>query len=87
LGTVPDFAPVDFGVRLSGVRAGSPAEQAGMQKGDVLIRFDGEEIEDLYVFTDALRSHATGDTVEVVVLREGEEVPLVAVLGNRGERE
>ncbi len=87
LGTVPDFAPVDFGVRLSGVRAGSPAEQAGMQKGDVLIRFDGEEIEDLYVFTDALRSHAPGDTVEVVVLREGEEVPLVAVLGSRGERE
>jgi len=87
LGTVPDFAPVDFGVRLSGVSAGSPAEQAGMQKGDVLIRFDGEEIEDLYVFTDALRSHAPGDTVEVVVLREGEEVPLVAVLGSRGERE
>jgi hypothetical protein len=87
LGTVPDFAPVDFGVRLSGVRAGSPAEQAGMQKGDVLIRFDGEEIEDLYVFTDALRSHAPGDTVKVVVLREGEEVPLVAVLGSRGERE
>jgi hypothetical protein len=87
LGTVPDFAPVDFGVRLSGVRAGSPAEQAGMQKGDVLIRFDGAEIDDLYVFTDALRSHAPGDTVEVVVLREGEEVPLVAVLGSRGERE
>jgi hypothetical protein len=87
LGTVPDFAPVDFGVRLSGVRAGSPAEQAGMQKGDVLIRFDGEEIKDLYVFTDALRSHAPGDTVEIVVLREGEEVPLVAVLGSRGERE
>jgi S1-C subfamily serine protease len=58
-----------------------------MQKGDVLIRFDGAEIDDLYVFTDALRSHAPGDTVEVVVLREGEEVPLVAVLGSRGERE
>ncbi len=87
LGTVPDFAPVDFGVRLSGVSAGSPAEQAGMHKGDVLIRLGGQEIEDLYAFTDALRSHAPGDTVEIVVLREGEEVPLVAVLGSRGERE
>lgn len=87
LGTVPDFAPVDFGVRLSGVRAGSPAEEAGMQKGDILIRFAGEEIADLYAFTDALRSHAPGDKVEIVVLREGEEVPLVAVLGSRGERE
>lgn len=87
LGTVPDFAPVDFGVRLSGVGAGSPAEKAGMQKGDILIRLGGEEIADLYAFTDALRSHAPGDTVEMVVLREGEEVPLVAVLGSRGERE
>ena len=87
LGTVPDFAPVDFGVRLSGVRAGSPAEQAGMRKGDVLIRLDGQEIADLYAFTDALRAHAPGDTVGIVVLREGEEVPLVAVLGSRGDPE
>ena len=58
-----------------------------MHKGDILIRLGGEEIEDLYAFTDALRSHAPGDTVEIVVLREGEEVPLVAVLGSRGERE
>jgi hypothetical protein len=87
LGTVPDFAPVDFGVRLSGVRSGSPAEQAGMRKGDVLIRLDGQEIADLYAFTDALRAHAPGDTVGIVVLREGEEVSLVAVLGSRGEPE
>jgi S1-C subfamily serine protease len=87
LGTVPDFAPVDFGVRLSGVSAGSPAEEAGMREGDVLIRFAGQEIEDLYAFTDALRTHSPGDTVEVVVQRDGEEVPLVAVLGTRGERE
>ncbi len=87
LGTVPDFAPVEFGVRLSGVRAGSPAEAAGMMKGDVLIRFDGEEIADLYAFTDALRAHAAGDTVAIVVLRDGQEVELVAVLGSRGDSE
>ena len=86
LGTVPDFAPVDFGVRLSGVSGGSPAESAGMQAGDVLIRLAGEEIADLYAFTDVLRSHAPGDTVEVVVLRDGQEISLTAVLGARGER-
>ncbi len=87
LGTVPDFAPVDFGVRLSGVRAGSPAEAAGMREGDVLIRFAGEEIADLYAFTDALRAHSPGDTVEVVVQRDGAELPLMAILGSRGDRE
>ncbi len=87
LGTVPDFAPVDFGVRLSGVSAGSPAEEAGMREGDVLIRFAGDEIADLYAFTDALRAHSPGDTVQIVVLRDDEEMVLVAVLGSRGERE
>ena len=83
LGTVPDFAPVDYGVRLSGVRAGSPAEGAGMQAGDVIVRFGGTDIADLYAFTDALRAHSTGDTVTVVVLRDGEELALLAVLGER----
>ncbi len=83
LGTVPDFAPVDHGVRLSGVRAGSPAEEAGMQAGDVIVRFGGADIADLYAFTDALRAHSPGDTVTVVVLRDGQELRLLAVLGER----
>ena len=87
LGTVPDFAPVDFGVRLSGVRASSPAEAAGLREGDVLIRFAGEEIADLYAFTDALRAHSPGDTVELVVLRDDGELTLRAILGSRAERE
>jgi membrane-associated protease RseP (regulator of RpoE activity) len=83
LGTVPDFAPVENGVRLSGVRAGSPAEAAGMQAGDVIVRFGGAEVSDLYAFTDALRARSPGDTVRVVVLRDGQELTLQAVLRER----
>lgn len=86
LGTIPDFAPVDRGVRLSGVSVGSPAERAGLRQGDVIVGFDGEEVADLYALTDALRAHAAGDTVDVTVLREGEERTLTAVLGSRDER-
>ncbi|HEU0012254.1 MAG TPA: M20/M25/M40 family metallo-hydrolase, partial [Longimicrobium sp.] len=47
LGTVPDFTPVEHGVKLSGVRAGSPAERAGIRGGDVIVAMDDAEIADL----------------------------------------
>jgi len=84
LGTVPDFTPVSRGVLLSGVTGGSPAEKAGIRGGDVLIRLGDHEVVDLQGFTDALRAHEPGDEVEVVVIRDGREVRLKAVLGRRG---
>ena len=84
LGTVPDFSPVEYGVLIGGVTAESPGEKAGMKKGDVLIRLGGREIADLQGFTDALGVHKPGDEVDIVVLRDGREVQLRAVLGRRG---
>ncbi len=83
LGTIPDMTPRDTGVRLTGVRDGSPAEEAGIQAGDVIIEFDGAEITDLYAYTYALREHRPGDEVSIVVLRNGERVEVTAVLGRR----
>ena len=84
LGSIPDFSPVERGVRITGVRAGSPAEKAGMTGGDTIIRFDSTEIADIYAFTNALRSRKPGDAVVVTVLRDGRELPLRVVLGSRG---
>lgn len=84
LGSIPDFSPVDRGVRLTGVRTGSPAEQAGITAGDIIIRFDDGDIADIYEFTAALRSRKPGDAVVVTVVRDGREVPLRVVLGRRG---
>ena len=84
LGTIPSFGDREEpGVELSGVREGSPAEKAGIQGGDVVIRFAGKDITDLYAYTYALRDHKPGDVVEVVVLRDGKEVVLTATLGRR----
>jgi hypothetical protein len=84
LGTVPDFSPIERGVLLGGVTAGSPGATAGMRKGDIMIRLGEHEIRDLQGFTDALAMHAPGDTVQIVVIRDGREIHLQAVLGRRG---
>jgi hypothetical protein len=72
-GSIPDFAPVDKGVRFSDVRAGSPAAKAGLQGGDILIGFGEKPINNLYDFTFALRESKVGDVVAVKYLRGGKE--------------
>jgi len=83
LGTIPDMSPIDFGVRLTGVREGSPAHEAGIQAGDVIVELEGKEVSDLYAYTYALRAHRPGDEVEIIVMRDGERVTLTATLGER----
>jgi hypothetical protein len=84
LGTIPDMSGgVSDGVRITGVRAGSPAEQAGLIAGDVITAIGDKHIGNLYDMTDALRSHQAGDTVVVLSRRDGVERRATTVLGNR----
>ncbi|MBI3940935.1 MAG: M28 family peptidase [Acidobacteria bacterium] len=82
-GSVPDFAQEGPGVRFADVRAGSPADKAGMRAGDVLVTFDGQTIENLYDFTFALRRHAPGQAVEVEYVRGGQTAKAVVTLEKR----
>jgi hypothetical protein len=85
LGSIPDMsAPETPGVRLTGVRADSPADKAGLKAGDIIVEFDGKTVKDLYEYTDALQARKPGDTVKIVVLREGGRIELSATLGRRG---
>lgn len=86
LGSVPDFTPVERGVRLTGVGPGSPAETAGIRGGDIIVGFGEMDIGDLYDLTAALRAHKPGDTVEVAVLREGRHLVFPVQLASRDER-
>jgi len=83
LGTIPDMTGSPGGVRITGVRAGSPAEQAGLKAGDVITAIGTKIVANLYNMTDALRSHQAGDTVIIVVKRDGVEQRVTAVLGKR----
>jgi aminopeptidase YwaD len=86
LGTIPDMAASDApGLRLTGVRAGSPAEKGGLAAGDVIVRFAGRDVKDLYTYSEALYAHKPGDEVEVVFLRGGERRTTRVTLGTRGQ--
>ena len=83
LGTIPDYMKTEGGVLLSGVRNGSPAEKAGIRGGDVIVKFDGVRIDNIYDYTFALRSRKPGQEVRITVHRGAADVDLVAVLGRR----
>lgn len=83
LGTVPDMGSDVKGMRLTGVRAGSPADSAGIRAGDVIVKFGGRAVTDIYTYTDAMNAFEPGDTVEVELLREGRPVVLQVRLGRR----
>ncbi len=84
LGTIPDMSENPGGVRLTGVRAGSPAEQAGLKGNDIITRIGDAPVTDLQGMTNALRQHRAGDVVEIRFLREGSEQRVNVTLGTRG---
>ena len=85
LGSIPDMSnSAGVGLRLTGVRADSPAERAGLTAGDVIVEFGGRAVKDLYDFSEALYSHQPGDAVSVIVLRNGDRKQLTVHLGKRG---
>jgi hypothetical protein len=84
LGTIPDMTDSPGGVRLVGVRAGSPAEQAGLRGDDIITRIGDMNVPDLQAMTTALRSHKPGDRVDIVVRRGAATTTLHATLGQRG---
>ncbi|HEX7077737.1 MAG TPA: M28 family peptidase [Candidatus Eisenbacteria bacterium] len=88
LGTVPDFTAMESaegGVLLSDVRAGGPAERAGIRGKDRIVSIAGTRIENLYDMTYALQDHQPGQTVEVTVVRDGETITFRATLGDRAK--
>jgi S1-C subfamily serine protease len=82
-GSIPDFNEPPSGVRFADVREGTPAAKAGLKAGDILVRFDGKNVQNLMDFTVLLRQKKPGDEVEVQVLRDGKPVNVKVLLTAR----
>jgi aminopeptidase YwaD len=86
LGSIPDMSAGEVpGLRLSGVRAGSPADAAGLRAGDVIVELGGRVVKDLYAYSEALYSNRPGDRVEIAYLRDGRRQVASVTLGKRGQ--
>ncbi|WP_172296175.1 Do family serine endopeptidase [Pseudoruegeria sp. HB172150] len=64
-----------------------PAMEAGMQSGDVILSFDGTDVEDTRQLVRVVGSSPIGKSVRVVVFRDGETETLMVTLGRREEAE
>ena len=84
LGTIPDYtgAPDSkTGMLLAGVRAGGPADLAGLQRGDRVVELLGHEIRDIYDLMYVLREARPGQTGNVVVERGDERTEVSVTFG------
>lgn len=84
LGTIPDYSnTTSQGVLLSGVKADSPAEKAGLRAGDIIVALAGQKIENIYDYTSVLGVLRIGVPVEIRVVRDGSEVTFSVTPGSR----
>ena len=83
LGTIPDYGEDVEGVKLSGVRDGSPAAKAGMKGGDIIVECAGKQIKNVYDYTYVLGDRKPGDVIEIAVLRSNERVKVQVTLEER----
>ncbi|MBL4645406.1 MAG: DegQ family serine endoprotease [Rhizobiales bacterium] len=75
------------GALVAGVTAGGPAEDGGIKPGDIILTFDGKEVETMRELPRIVADTTVGKKVAVIVLRDGEEVEVTVVLGRLEEGE
>ena len=69
------------GAVISDVMENSPAEKAGLQRGDVVLTVEGEKVKDSQEFVSKIRNHLAGDKVNLGMVRNKKKLDITVVLG------
>lgn len=77
----------DFGIIVSDVSPGGPAETAGLRIQDIILSVDGTPAGSLPLFTHSLYMHGSGERVRVEVLRGSQRLQLEIPLVERPHKE
>tara|TARA_Y100001968_G_scaffold282942_1_gene281174 strand:- start:17 stop:1792 length:1776 start_codon:yes stop_codon:yes gene_type:complete len=76
-GIIPSYSSDAIGLEIDGARQGGPAQQAGMKKGDIIIKIGGKNISNIYDYMYRLSELKSGESVEVTVQRGNKELKLI----------
>lgn len=79
---VQDSTTGTSGAEVVGVSVGEPADKAGIEKGDVIVSFAGENVTDAEDLVDLVRDAKIGSTQSVVVVRDGGTKTLSVTVGS-----
>jgi serine protease Do len=74
--------PAQWGAYVTNVAAGSPAAQAGIQRGDIIVSIGNTAIDEQTSYINALFDYQPGEQVAVKLIRNGSEMTLSVTLGN-----
>ncbi|GGG37829.1 aminopeptidase [Dokdonia pacifica] len=74
LGVVPDYLFSGKGMRIDGVSDGKAAQNAGLEKGDVVIKMGDSTVVDMMSYMRVLSTFDAGDTTTIVIDRKGENL-------------
>jgi len=78
-----DYSGSEKGVLVGDVFPDTPAAAAGLQKGDLMIRWNGQDLDSVEAWMPLLAGHSPGDEVEIVYRRDGQEHTTKTVLTGR----
>jgi serine protease DegQ len=73
----------DHGLVVLQVQSGTPADQAGMKPGDVILTVGGTDMTQVEDLIAVLHEHAPGDVIPVVIERNNQQQTLQVTLGNQ----
>ncbi len=71
------------GAMVAGVNKGGPAEKANIRNGDIILKFNNQDVKDMHALPLIVADSAVGDSVPVVVWRNGKQVTLTARLDEK----
>jgi S1-C subfamily serine protease len=77
--------PMQWGAYIQRVGAGSTADQAGVQPGDIITQIGAEALSDNNAFLNLLNHHKVGENVTIEVWRNGQTLTLKAVLQGQSQ--
>jgi serine protease Do len=71
------------GAMIAGITDGGPADKAKLRAGDIILKFDGQDVKEMHNLPRIVADAEVGKQVPVVLWREGKEVTLQTTLAER----